>query len=95
MNKSKILSSTALGLILTLAGCTYLDRNDGVTSFAGDTQAINLAKHTVDPWNENAYDNDLEGDGERLSSVAKRYKKGELKPEDDFKSVNTRSQKDN
>lgn len=94
MNNNKILSSTALGLVLALGGCTYTERNEGITSFAGDAQAINLAKHTVDPWNKNAYDNDLEGDGERLSAVAKRYKQGELKPEDAYKSVDTRSQKD-
>ena len=63
MNKSKILSSTALGLIFVLGGCTYLEREEGVTTFAGDAQAINEAKMVEDPWNENAYNNEIEGDG--------------------------------
>ena len=89
MNKNKILQTTALGLIFTLGGCTYLDRNEGVTSFAGDAQAINEAKMVEDPWNENAYNNEIGGDGERLGDTVKRYKKGELEEAQEIGNVST------
>lgn len=89
MNKNNMLRTTAIGLIFMLGGCTYLDRTEGVTSFAGDSQAINAAKQTVDPWNKNAYNNQIEGDGERLGETAKRYKKGERKEEEDYDTVKT------
>lgn len=89
MNKNKILQTTAIGLIFALSGCTYLDRNDGVTNFAGDAQAINEAKQTADPWNKNAYNNDIEGDGERLGDTVKRYKEGKEEDPQVIGNVNT------
>ena len=89
MNKNKILKTTALGLIFALSGCTYLDRNDGVTNFAGDAKAINEAKQTVDPWNRNAYNNNIEGDGQRLGSTAKRYKEGVQEQAQEIGNVST------
>jgi len=89
MNKNKILQTTALGLIFTLGGCTYLDRDEGITSFAGDAQAINEAKQTVDPWNKNAYNNKIEGDGQRLGDTAKRYKEGEQEEAQEIGNVST------
>lgn len=91
MNKNKILQTTAIGLIFALSGCTYLDRNEGVTNFAGDTKAINQAKQTADPWNKNAYNNDIEGDGERLGDTVKRYKAGEQEEAQTIGNVNTTS----
>ena len=91
MNKNKILLTTALGLIFTLAGCTYLDRNEGVTSFAGDAQAINQAKMVEDPWNENAYNNKIEGDGERLGDTIKRYKEGKKEETQEIGAISTTS----
>ena len=89
MNKSKILSSTALGLIFVLGGCTYLEREEGVTTFAGDTQAINEAKMVEDPWNENAYNNEIGGDGQRLGDTVKRYKQGKLEEAQEIGTVKT------
>lgn len=89
MNKNKILQTTALGLIFALGGCTYLDRNEGITSFAGDAQAINEAKQTADPWNENAYNNEIGGDGERLGDTVKRYKEGEQEEAQEIGNVST------
>ncbi len=91
MNKNKVLSTTAIGLIFTLAGCTYLDRTDGVTSFAGNANAVNEAKQTVDPWNENAYNNDIEGDGQRLGDTVSRYKAGEKEEAQEIGRANTTS----
>lgn len=91
MNKNKILQTTALGLIFTLGGCTYLDRQDGVTNFAGDAQAINEAKMVEDPWNKNAYNNKIEGDGERLGDTVKRYKEGEQEQAQEIGNVGTTS----
>ncbi len=89
MNKNKILQTTAMSLIFALAGCTYLDRHEGVTSFAGDAHAINEAKQTADPWNPNAYNNDIEGDGERLGDTVKRYKEGEQEEAQEIGNVST------
>lgn len=89
MIKNNTLQTTAIGLIFALGGCTYLDRNEGVTSFAGDAQAVNLAKQTDDPWNKNAYNNDIEGDGERLGDTVKRYKEGEQEEAQEIGNVST------
>jgi hypothetical protein len=91
MFKNNILSTTALGLIFTLSGCSYHERTEGATSFAGDAQAINIAKSTVDPWNRNAYNNKIEGDGERLGETVARYKKDEKEAEQQIGRVNTTS----
>ncbi len=89
MNKNKLLRTTAIGVIFVLSGCTYLDREESVTSFAGDAQAINKAKQTVDPWNENAYNNDIGGDGQRLGDTVKRYKEGEQEQAQEIGNVST------
>ncbi|MEM7215313.1 MAG: hypothetical protein AAF423_07195 [Pseudomonadota bacterium] len=60
---------------LSLSGCQqYLERHDGVTTHAGNHLAANEAKLVVDPWNPNAYNNHIEGDGKRLGDAVKRYK---------------------
>lgn len=89
MNKKTFLTTTALGLVFALGGCTYLDRNEGVTGFAGDAQAVNSAKMVVDPWNKNAYNNEIEGDAERLGDTVKRYKQGQQEEAQEIGSVNT------
>lgn len=90
MNKNKFLLTTALGLMfISLGGCTYLDRQEGVTNFAGDAQAINEAKMVEDPWNKNAYNNKIEGDGERLGDTVKRYKEGDAEEIQQIGNVST------
>lgn len=91
MNKNKFLTSSALGLIFALGGCTYLERNDGITNFAGDAQAINETKQVVDPWNRNAYNNNIHGDGQRLGDTVKRYKEGQQEEEQTIGNVSTNS----
>jgi len=75
MNYIKYLKAISLSLFFAFAGCqSYLERNDGVTSSAGDAQAINEAKLVVDPWPEHADNNHIHSDGQRLSGAVKRYK---------------------
>jgi len=89
MSKNKYLTTTALGLVFALGGCTYLDRNEGVTTFAGDAQAVNQAKMVEDPWNENAYNNEIGGDGQRLGDTVKRYKEGQQEEPQEIGNVKT------
>lgn len=66
---------TALGLACALSGCqAYTERHDGVTSFAGNSNAVNNAKMVEDPWKRKAYNDHLHGDSERLGDAVKRYK---------------------
>ena len=75
MKNNNTLSLFALGATLLVAGCQYdaTTRYDGVTTHAGNHLAVNEAKMVVDPWNRNAYNNNIEGDGKRLGDAAKRY----------------------
>jgi len=52
---------------------------------------MNKNKQTADPWNKNAYNNDIEGDGERLGDTVKRYKAGEQEEAQTIGNVNTTS----
>ena len=64
-----------IGSTLILAGCQqYFVRQDTVTPEAGNHLAVNEAKMVVDPWNRDAYNNHIEGDGKRLGDAVKRYK---------------------
>ncbi|MEM7067308.1 MAG: hypothetical protein AAF478_00365 [Pseudomonadota bacterium] len=60
---------------VVISGCqqNYI-RHEGVTTHAGNHLAANEAKMVVDPWNRNAYNNRIEGDGQRLGDAVKRYK---------------------
>lgn len=65
----------AIGSAALLGGCQqYLERHEGVTNHAGNHLAANEAKMVVDPWNRDAYNNHIEGDGKRLGDAVKRYK---------------------
>lgn len=64
-----------IGSATILSGCQqYFERHDGVTTHAGNHLAANEAKMVVDPWNRDAYNNHIEGDGKRLGDAVKRYK---------------------
>ena len=71
--------NSALILILcagALSGCAadYLNHYDTVTLAAGDTQKFNSLLQTVDPFNPNAKNTHIEGDGTRAAAVAQAYK---------------------
>jgi len=89
MSRNRYLTTSALGLVFALGGCTYLDRNEGITTFAGDSQAVNQAKMVEDPWNENAYNNEIGGDGQRLGDTVKRYKEGKKEEPQEIGNVKT------
>ncbi|PHP65072.1 hypothetical protein CSC94_21350 [Zhengella mangrovi] len=50
-----------------MAGCTHeaYQRNEGVTSFAGDAIAANTVMQMVDPWPRGVEETDLETPAER------------------------------
>ena len=80
MNKTRLLNTSALGLLLFAAGCqSYLDRSEGVSTTAGNHLAVNEAKMVVDPWPVYANDTHLHGDGERLGDAVEKYKKSNAK----------------
>ena len=71
--------NSALILLLcagVLSGCAadYLNNYDSVTLAAGDTQKFNSLLQTVDPFNPNAKNTHIEGDGTRAAAVAQGYK---------------------
>ena len=71
--------NSALILILcagAVSGCAadYLNHYDTVTLAAGDTQKYNSLLQTVDPFNPNAKNTHIEGDGARAAAVAQIYK---------------------
>ncbi|MGI9350011.1 MAG: hypothetical protein ACR2O3_00495 [Rhizobiaceae bacterium] len=73
-NRNKI-KYILIGSTLMLAGCQqYLVRQDTVAPEAGNHLAVNEAKMVVDPWNRDAYNNRIEGDGKRLADAVERYK---------------------
>ena len=75
MRNRNILTFGLLSASLFISGCQeYFVRHDGVTTHAGNQLAANEAKMVVDPWNRDAYNNHIEGDGQRLGDAVKRYK---------------------
>ena len=75
MNKNRYIAPMIIGTTVLFAGCQqYVERTDSVTNHAGNHLAVNEAKMVVDPWNRNAYNNNIDGDGKRLGDAVKRYK---------------------
>jgi len=75
MSNFKNLKMLSLFALLITGGCqNYLDRHDGVTTFAGDAQAANEIKMVVDPWNPNAENTHIDTDGKRASDAIVRYR---------------------
>ncbi len=68
MKNNRYIAYSVVGAALLVGGCQqqYLERHDGVTTHAGNHLAVNEAKMVVDPWNRDAYNNNIEGDGKRL-----------------------------
>jgi hypothetical protein len=50
------------------AGCSALERTQGVTTFAPDTQAQVIAAQAVNPWPRKAYDKTWPTDGARAAA---------------------------
>ncbi len=76
MNKNKLLCSVSLSALMMLGGCqNYLERNEGVTSHAGNHLAVNEALMVSDPWKRDAYDTDIRSNGKRSADIVDRYEK--------------------
>jgi len=68
----------ALALGATLGACAdpgfYTDRREGVSFQAGNAVASNLAAQTIDPWPRAAFNQQINGDGERTQKAIERYR---------------------
>lgn len=61
------MKSILAGGLLMLAGCTHeaYQRNEGVSSYAGNAIAANTVMQMVDPWPAGVEDTDLETPADR------------------------------
>jgi type IV pilus biogenesis protein CpaD/CtpE len=79
-----LLSSLVLGLCATLGACTdpgfYTDHREGITSFAGNAVASNIAVQTIDPWPPHSSDRHQPADGERTQKAIERYRTDKVTP---------------
>jgi type IV pilus biogenesis protein CpaD/CtpE len=70
---------------LMLSACTqyqnrYLEREDTVTSSAGNAVASNAAVQIPTPWPRYSNDTTIAMDGERIARAVARYRQGEKQP---------------
>ena len=83
------LAATAIIAPAMLFGCNeddYLARRDTVSLGAGDAIATNAVTQTVDPWNRNAKNTDINQEGERARVGVERYQLNKSIPP---KGINT------
>ena len=83
------LAAAAIIAPAMLAGCNeddYLARRDTVSLGAGDAVATNAVTQTLDPWNRNAKNTDINQEGERARVAVDRYQQNKSIPP---KGVNT------
>ena len=91
MRKCARLALTAATIVAPamLSGCNeddYLARRDSVSLGAGDAVAVNAVTQTIDPWNRNAKNTDINQEGERARVAVERYQLNKSIPS---KGVNT------
>ena len=70
------LTAAAIVAPAMLSGCNeddYLARRDSVSLSAGDAVAVNAVTQTIDPWNRNAKNTDINQEGERARVAVERY----------------------
>ena len=80
MNALRIISLPIV--CLTLSACNqYLERKDTLTFSAGDAVASNSAVQIPDPWPRYSRDTNIAFDGEKIRRAVKRYREGELAPQ--------------
>ena len=86
---SLALAAAAIIAPALLSGCNeddYLARRDTVSLGAGDAIATNAVTQTVDPWNRNAKNTDINQEGERARVAVDRYQLNKSIPP---KGINT------
>ena len=84
-----VLTAAAIVAPAMLSGCyedDYLARRDTISLGAGDAVATNAVTHTIDPWNRNVKDTDINQEGERARVAVERYQLNKSIPP---KGVNT------
>ena len=70
------LAAAAIVAPAMLSGCNeddYLARRDSVSLGAGDAVAVNAVTQTIDPWNRNAKNTNINQEGERARVAVERY----------------------
>jgi len=70
------LTAAAIVAPAMLSGCNeddYLARRDTVSLGAGDAVAVNAVTQTIDPWNRNAKNTEINQEGERARVAVERY----------------------
>jgi type IV pilus biogenesis protein CpaD/CtpE len=73
-----MLKKLALASVLLLSGCAdYLNRYEGVTLAAGDTQKQNILLQTKDPFNPASNDTAITTDGQRAAGAVDKYRTGQ------------------
>jgi hypothetical protein len=83
------LAAAAIVAPAMLSGCNeddYLARRDTVSLGAGDAVAVNAVTQTIDPWNRNAKNTEINQEGERARVAVERYQLNKSIPP---KGVNT------
>jgi hypothetical protein len=83
------LTAAAIVAPAMLSGCNeddYLARRDTVSLGAGDAVAVNAVTQTIDPWNRNAKNTNINQEGERARVAVERYQLNKSIPP---KGVNT------
>ena len=82
--KFVLTAAAIVGPALLVSGCVedeYYAQRDTLTLGAGDAVETNKVTHTVDPWNENAKNTDIDIEGERARVGVDRYQKNQsIKP---------------
>ena len=86
MKNSKLIVAALLGSTFLATGCQgYHERHEGVTSHAGNHLATNEALMAADPWKRNAYNTNIQHDGQRTADAVNKYKDGLSEEEEDKK----------
>jgi hypothetical protein len=52
----------------------YLQRLDGISPDAGDSEAVNTATHMIDPWPRYVGRRHIDSSGARMADVIERYR---------------------
>ena len=81
--KITITATTIIAHATLIGGCVedeYYAQRDTLTLGAGDAVETNKATHTVDPWNENAKNTNIDIEGERARLGVDRYQRDQSIP---------------
>lgn len=74
--------AAAAAVSFALAACSdiYYDRRDSIHLSMGNSNASNIAVHTIDPWPRHAANREILTNGEKIQPAIQRYKEGKVTP---------------